>query len=184
MHSGCAASLLFRLFERLDEFRHNLEQVADNPIVSNFEYRSIRVFIDGYYGARPLHSHQVLDRPGDAYGHVHLRTNGLSRAAHLAFHGKPARIADGPRCGQFRADDIGQFLDQRDILRFLDAATDLDDQLAGPEIHGAPRFPEPLLRRRAHVAVGAFRRELLPGRATAHAAVRPPGAAVNVRDGG
>src|SRR5260370_15831194 len=154
-----ARTLLFRLFEGFDQFGDDLEQVADDAIIGNFENRGIRVFIDGYYGSRPLHSHKVLDRPGDAYGHVHLRANGLSRTAHLAFHGKPAGIADGPRRGQFLADDIGQFLDQRDILRFLDAASDRDDELGGAQIHGARRFPEALLRRGTHIARGHRRRE-------------------------
>src|ERR1035437_9903555 len=66
MSSGCAPALhhkvssigrnarstrptrLFRLLERFYQFRHYLEQVADNPIIGNFEYRRIRVFINGY----------------------------------------------------------------------------------------------------------------------------------------
>src|ERR1035437_6546843 len=72
---------LSRLFERFDQFRHHLEQVADNPIIGNFEYGSMRILIDGYDGARPLHPHQVLDRTGDADGHVHLGAHGLSPTA-------------------------------------------------------------------------------------------------------
>src|ERR1035438_1099234 len=86
----CPTTWLFGLLERCDQFRHHLEQIADNPIVGNFENRSIRIFIDGYDGARPLHPHQVLNRTGDADGHVQLGTHGLSRTTHLPLHGKPS----------------------------------------------------------------------------------------------
>src|ERR1035437_5989287 len=64
--AGTPPACLFRLLERFDQFRHYREQVPDNSIVGNFEYGSIRIFIDGYDGARPLHPHQVLNRTGDA----------------------------------------------------------------------------------------------------------------------
>ena len=51
------------------------------------------------------------------------------RSCPPALHGQPAGIADRPRRRQFRAQHFGQFLDQRNVLRFLDAAAHRHDDV-------------------------------------------------------
>src|SRR3954447_3354310 len=92
-----ASYILLRLLDRVYQFWYYLEQIADNPIICDFENGSIGIFIDRDDRARTLHSHQVLDRTGDADRHIHLRSDGLSRAPHLALHRKPTGIADRTR---------------------------------------------------------------------------------------
>jgi hypothetical protein len=55
-------------------------------------------------------------------GEVHFGRYCLAGAADLAFHGKPASIADGTRCREFGAERLGQLFDDRNVVLFLDAA--------------------------------------------------------------
>jgi len=90
---------LFCLFDSFDQLRHDLEQVADDAVIGDFENRSVGVLIDGDDRARSLHADQVLNCAGDPDCQVQLRRDGLAGTADLPFHLKPAGIADGPRGG-------------------------------------------------------------------------------------
>ncbi len=46
--------------------------------------------------------------------------------------------------GQQLARELGQLLDDWDIVGFLDAAADRDDDFGGGQVHGALRFAEQL----------------------------------------
>ncbi len=101
----------------------------------------------------------MLDGAGDADGQVHLGGDGLAGAADLALHGEPTGIADGPRSRQLRAEDIGQLLDDGDVVGFLDAAADGDDDLGGGQVDGALRLAEQF--QWINAAGGELRREFL-----------------------
>src|SRR4029079_6941543 len=72
-----------RLFDRLDYCGNDLEQVADDAVVGNFEDRGVGILVDVDHRARSLHADQVLNRPGDAEREVQLRRNGLPGASDL-----------------------------------------------------------------------------------------------------
>src|SRR6476660_6015406 len=86
------------------ESRYHFEEVAYDPVVGHFEYGRIFVFVNCNYRLGSLHADEMLDRAGNADCDVHLGRNRLSGTADLAFHGEPAVIADGPRCGQLGAE--------------------------------------------------------------------------------
>src|SRR5687768_16737985 len=58
--------------ELLLEFRHDLEEVADEAVVGDLEDRRLLVLVDGDVDLRVLHAGEVLDRPRDADGDVEL----------------------------------------------------------------------------------------------------------------
>ena len=63
--------------------------------------------------------------------------DGLAGAAHLALHGQPAVVADGPGCGQLGAQCLRRASStMRDVLGLFDAAADRDDDLGGVQVHG------------------------------------------------
>ena len=95
--------------------RHDFEQIADDSVIGHFEDRSVGIFVDRDDGLRALHPHQVLNRAGDADGDVDLGRHRLAGAADLPLHGKPSRVADRPRRGQFGAERLGQLFHHRNV---------------------------------------------------------------------
>src|SRR5260221_12431544 len=73
-------SLLSRLYG-FDDRRYDLEQVADDTVVGDFEDRRIGILVDGDDGARAFHADQMLNRAGDAEREVPLRRDRLPRPA-------------------------------------------------------------------------------------------------------
>jgi len=69
---------------------------------------------------------------------------------------------------------IGELLHQRQIVRFLDAASDRYDDFGGAEIDGALRFAEQLHRFRPDVAWRELRRECLDLRRSCYHLVGTP----------
>ena len=51
----------------------DLEEVADDAIVGNFEDGCVLVLVDGDDGLRALHADEMLDGSGDADGEIELR---------------------------------------------------------------------------------------------------------------
>src|SRR5262245_36552811 len=141
------AACLYGLFLQFsDNRRHDLEQVAGNAVVGDFEDRRVRVLVDGNDGPRALHADDVLNRAGDTERDVELGRHGLARAADLPLHRQPARIADRTRRGQLGAERLGQLLRHRQVLLPLDAAADRDNPLGLREIDRLLRFLKRRLR--------------------------------------
>src|SRR6185503_19867439 len=117
------------LVELCDHRRHDLEQVAGDPVVGNLEDRRLRVLVDRYNGARALHADEVLERAGDAQRDVELGRHGLPGAADLPVHRQPAGVADRARGGQLGPHRLRELLRQLQVFLPLDAAADRDDAL-------------------------------------------------------
>src|SRR6266705_7204181 len=91
------------LLELLGEGGHDIEDIADDGVVGDFEDGSVLVFVDGDDGARAFHAHDMLNGAADAERKIELRRDSLAVTSNLAVHGKPAFIADGPGRGDFAA---------------------------------------------------------------------------------
>ena len=64
-------SRAFALFDLLDQLRHNLENIADNPQIGKLEDRRLRILVDRNDRFRALHAGEMLDRArnnGHAWG--------------------------------------------------------------------------------------------------------------------
>src|SRR3954447_18459647 len=82
------------LVEFGDHGGHDLEEVARDPVVRDFEDRRLGILVDRDDRARAFHADEMLDRARDAKRDVELWRNRLSRAANLPIHGQPPRVAD------------------------------------------------------------------------------------------
>src|SRR5216117_3816014 len=78
LYSLIGASAKNRLSQLFHQFRNDLEQVPDDPIVRHLEYRRFLVLVDGDDDADVLHAREVLDRARDAHGDVELRRDDLA----------------------------------------------------------------------------------------------------------
>ena len=135
-------ALRLGFFDFLDQRRNYFEQVADNAVIRHFKNRRVSVLINGDDGLCAFHADQVLDRAGDSHRQIHLWGHGLAGTADLALHGKPTTIANRTRGGQFPAQRLGQLFHNVDIVLFLDAPADGDDDFRGREIDSAGGLAE------------------------------------------
>src|SRR5262245_42433554 len=82
-YSFIASPLCVETLDGLRQRRHHLEGVADDPVVRHLEDGRFGVLVDGDDAPRRRHARQMLDRAGDAHGHVELGRHRLSRLPHL-----------------------------------------------------------------------------------------------------
>src|SRR5262249_51753370 len=120
----------------------DLEQVADNAVVRDFEDGRVGVFVDGNNRVRPFHADEMLNGARDTQREIQLWRYGLARAAYLPLHWQPPRIADRTRRCQFRAEGIRQSLRKWNVRLLLNAAPHGHDSLGLREVDGLPRLLE------------------------------------------
>src|SRR5689334_2928765 len=72
-----------QLPDRLRQRGHDLEQVADQPVVRHLEDRGLGILVDRDDAARGGHPREVLDRPRDPDRDVELGRDRLAGLAHL-----------------------------------------------------------------------------------------------------
>ena len=72
----CAPSPLFS--ELSGEGGHHLEQIPHDAVVGNIKDRRVAVCVDGHDAVGVLHSHDVLNGPGDPAGDVKPGRDGLA----------------------------------------------------------------------------------------------------------
>ncbi len=136
--------------------RDDVEQIAHDRIVGDFEDRRLGVLVHGDDGPRAFHAHDVLNGAADAEREIKLGRDRLARRADLAVHGEPAGVADGARGRQFAAERLGELLGHLDVFLLFDAAADGDDDFGLREIDGLLGFLEDFLRLVANDAIGNF----------------------------
>src|SRR5256885_16059792 len=78
------------------EPRYDLEQVADDPVITDLENRRVLVLVDRDDDLRRAHAGEVLDRARDPDRDVERRGDGLPRLAHLIGVRPPARVPHRP----------------------------------------------------------------------------------------
>lgn len=130
----------------LDQLRHDLEQVAHDAVVSHTEDRSGFVLIDCDDALRILHTSSVLDRTGDAQGHIDLGMDRLAGLTHLVVSAQPASVGNGTGCTHnAAAQRSSQLLCQLDALVdvLADAAAHCDHHICADQIYQLVGQPSP-----------------------------------------
>ena len=90
-----ASGYLFSLdssLESVDHHGNNLEQVAADAVVSNFEDGSGVVLVDSDDALGVRHTSLVLDSTGDTQSDVDARTDGFTGLTNLVDSGDPAGV--------------------------------------------------------------------------------------------
>ena len=79
----------------------------------------------------------MLDRAGNAQGHVNLRVHGLAGLAHLVVHADPARVDNRTGSADHAAQHVGQLLGDLDAPGGVgaDAAAHVHDHVSADEVH-------------------------------------------------
>src|SRR5688500_3967033 len=100
-----------RLADRGRESRHDLQGIADDPIVGDLENGRLLVTVNGHDGLCRPHARQVLDGPGDTNSNIERGTDRTASLADLVALGPPAVVSHGARAPDSRvAEGVGQFL--------------------------------------------------------------------------
>jgi len=149
----------FALFQLFDQLRDDFEQVADDAEVGVLEDRRIGVFVDGDDVLGGLHAREMLHRAGDADGEINIRLDGLAGLADLHGVGHPAGVDCGAAGADGAAEDIGEILEQVELLFALEAAAAGDDDLGAFQLRAFTfdhdplfhvDFAQAIIRRRRH----------------------------------
>src|SRR6056297_1543753 len=115
--------------DELFELRDDLEQVADETVVGDFEDRGFRILVDRHDGPGVLDPGQVLDRAGDADREVQLRRDDLAGLPHLQFVRHVAGIDRRTRGADGCAHLLGEAVDELEVFRRAQRAAAGDDAI-------------------------------------------------------
>src|SRR5262245_38118865 len=100
-----------------DELRNGLEEVGDEAVIRDLENRRVGVLVDRDDRLRPLHSSQVLDRPGDADREVELRRDDASGLANLQLGRRVAGVTGRAARAERRAEKVRERVEHlRELL--------------------------------------------------------------------
>ena len=121
----------------LDQFGHDLEQVAHDAVVGNTEDGCALILVDSDDALRILHTSGVLDGTGDTQSNIDLGMHGLTGLTDLMVSGHPACIGDGTGSTHNAAAQSGsQLLSQLNALVDIlaDATANGDDDVGADQI--------------------------------------------------
>ena len=108
--------------------RHDLEQIADDPVVRHLEDRRVLVLVDRDDRLGRAHPRQVLDRARDPDGDVQIGAHHPPGLSDLIGGRTPAVIRDGARGAHGRVAEGGrQILDQLEVLGGTQASASAHD---------------------------------------------------------
>src|SRR3989304_5855046 len=113
----------------LNQRGNELEDVRDDAVVRDLENRSARARVDREDEPGILHAGDVLHRPADSARDVQLRPHGLPALAYLAGLRKPLQIGERARRAHHPPEDLGELLDDLQVLLLLDAAPRAHDDV-------------------------------------------------------
>src|SRR6266487_3617637 len=116
LYSLIGASAKNRLSQLFHQFRNDLEQVPDDPIVRHLEYRRFLVLVYGNDDAAVLHARQVLDRARDAHGDVELRRDDLAGLPDLPVIRHEPRVHGRARSPHRRAQLVGERFQDLEVV--------------------------------------------------------------------
>src|ERR1019366_60119 len=115
---------LFHFADLAGQLRQKLQNVSDDSNVGHLKDGSFGVLVDGDDEGTALKSGEMLERTADATRHVNLGLDRLPRRAYLAGFRQPLGIDHGPGATHRRAQRFGQLLSDDDVVFFLDATAD------------------------------------------------------------
>src|SRR5262245_741586 len=102
---------------------HHLEQISDDAEVGEVEDGRLGVLVDRHDRLGRLHAGPVLDRAGDAQGDVELRVHRLACLPDLELVRVEAGVAGRARRADRGTEQVGELLDQLEVLRAAEAPT-------------------------------------------------------------
>src|SRR5947208_5708760 len=115
--------------ELTDQFREDFEQIADDPIVPDFEQGRLRVDVDHQDLVRLLHSRQMLDPAADPHGDVLFRPYRHPRLTDLQGLRDPTAV-DGLSGSRDRPPKaVREVLEQLEVLRVSEAVAAAHDDV-------------------------------------------------------
>src|ERR1035437_6706320 len=115
---------LFRFADLAGQLRQELQDVSDDSNVGHLKDGSFGVFVNGDDEGTALKAGQMLERTADATCHVNLGLDRLAGRADLAGFRQPFGVDHGPGATHCRAQRVGQLLGDGDVVLFLDATAD------------------------------------------------------------
>src|SRR5206468_913319 len=104
-----------------DHLGDDLEQIADDAVVRDFEQRRLRIDVDDDDLLRLLHAGEMLDGTADADGQVKLRPDRHPRLADLQHLRYPTAVDGLARCRDRAAEQVRELLEHREVLRVPEA---------------------------------------------------------------
>ena len=104
----------------------NSRRSSTIPTSATWKIGALGFLLMAMMNGLPFDAGQVLERAADAAGQIDLRLHGLAGRADLARFLQPLGIDHRARATHRRAQRLGQFLGDRDIVLLLDAAADRD----------------------------------------------------------
>ena len=122
-----ATPVLLALADLLGGLRDDLEQVADHAEVGQLEDRRLGVLVDRDDRLRGLHAGPVLDGAGDAECDVQLRGDRLAGLPDLELVRVEAGVDGRAGRADGAAEQVGELLDQLEVVGAADAAAAGDD---------------------------------------------------------
>src|SRR3954447_3434384 len=169
-----ADGALLALVDLFRQLRDDVEEVAYDTEVDEFEDRRFRVLVDGDDRLRRLHARAVLDGAGDPDRHVELRRDRLAGLADLVGVRVTASVGGCTRGTDRRAETVGELLDEREVGAFAEPSPTRDDDgrfgelraatfLLGDPVEDLRRLGRVADRRR-HLLLGGLRRGRLRSR--------------------
>src|SRR5882762_5456941 len=147
------------LSQLLHQIRNDLEQISDDPIVRHLKNRRFLVLVDGDDDAAVFHPREVLDRAGDAYRDVELRSDDLPRLPHLPVVRHEARVHRRARSAHRRTQFIRERLENLEILPRAHSAPARNHHARGSQL-GALGLGERAADERRQARVRARRKRL------------------------
>ncbi len=115
--------------------RNNLEQVADDTVVSDVEDAGILVSVDGDDAIRAAHTSDVLDRAGDTAGDVELGTDGLTGLADLVRVSDPAGVDCCTGSAYDAAQKVCELFEGSEALGAADTTSTGDDDVCAFKVN-------------------------------------------------
>src|SRR5689334_16124633 len=129
---GSAARL--ELLDLPDQLGDRLLPLGDHAVVGDLEDRLVLVLVDRDDRLAALHAREVLDRTGDRDREVQVRRDDLAGLTDLPVGGDHAGVGRGARSAHRGTEQIGELLEDLEVLAALHAAAAGDDDLGIAEV--------------------------------------------------
>src|SRR5690349_2932414 len=113
---------------------NDFEEVAHQAVVGDLENGRLRVLVDGNDHLAVLHPRQVLDRAGDADGHIEIGRDDLARLTDLVVVGNITCVDGRTRRADRRIELVGERFEHLEVVAACHAAAARYDYSGASEL--------------------------------------------------